>query len=198
MIVLTIFLVIILLVALLLISDISLVFSYKEKFSFKVGILCFYLSGSKIIQMVEAREENKDLVAEKPESVSKKEKKKLSPSEILSLASYILDLIKAVLGEFARYARLKLCRVKISIGTDDPAQTALLYGTVSSALYTAFEFLDSFMTVKKNYKNIGVAPDFTSDGCKFDFKVVLKIKIIHLLLAFIHISPILAESKKGK
>lgn len=198
MIALIIILVIILLVALVLLADVSLVFSFKDKLSFKIGILCFYISGERIIRIVEAREENKELVEEKPESVSKKEKKKLSPSEIISLASYVLDLIKAVLGEFTRYARLKLCRIKISIGTDDPAQTALIYGTVSSALYTVFEFLDSFMTVKKNYKHIGVAPDFTSDECKFDFKVILKIKIIHLLLAFIHVSPILAQAKKGK
>lgn len=200
MIVLWIILFLILFALLFLLLDISLVFSYKEKFNFNVRIFCFSISGSKIIEIVESREKNKDSKPIKPveNSNESRRKKKKSPSDIIELIVYIAELIKAILGEFCNYARLKLCRVKVSIATEDAAQTALIYGAASSAIYTALEFLDSFMTVKKNYKNIGVAPDFTADECRIDFKVVLKLKIIHLILAFINISPLLASAKKGK
>lgn len=197
--VLYILLAVILLVVLLLLLDISLVFSYKEKFEFKVKILFISLSGSKILDIVESKEDNRELKDKKPQEIAEERpKKKKTPSDIIDLVTYIVGIIKAVLGEFARYARLKICTVKVSIGSEDCAHTALLYGVVSSALYTVLEFLDSLITVKKNYKKIGIAPDFTSEECRVEMKIILRFKILHLLLAFIHILPSLARAKKGR
>ncbi len=195
MIFLYVILAVLLLVIFILLVDLSLVFEYKEEFKFKIKIFCFTLSGEKIIKLAEAREENSDKT-QPPQKLTNNSKKKKTPSDILDLISYISGIIRAVLGEFVRYARLKLGDVKISIGTEDPASTALIYGVVSSGLYTALEFLDSFMTVKKNYKNIGVVPDFTSDECRIRLKVILKLKIIHLLFAALHILPTLAKGKE--
>ncbi len=198
--VLCIFLFLLLLVFAVLFADISLVFVYKDEFNFKIKLGCFSISGKKIIDIIESREKNKDNSQVNTEETHqiKKQRKKKSPSDIVDLVSYITDLIKAILGQFCKYAKLKLCRVKISIATEDAAETALIYGAASSALYTALEFFDSFITIKKNYKNIGIAPDFSSEECRIDLKVILKVKIIHLLLAFIGISPVLASAKKGK
>lgn len=198
MIFLYIILVLLFVLLLVLLSDISLIFSYKDKFIFKVRFLCVSLSGSKLIEIIQSREKPDSSETVKSKIEPPKEKRKKTFSDIIEIVSFIASLIKSILGEFLKYAKLKLCKVKISIGTDDCAETALAYGGASSALYTVLEFLDSMMTVKKSYKNIGVIPDYTSDECKVDIKIVLKIKILHLLFAFIHISPQLAKAQKGK
>ena len=179
----------------LLLLDISLVFTYKEGFDLKVRIFIFSLSAKEIAKMTSKKEKTKESTS--TEESQKTVKKKKSVSDIFELISTIIDVIKAVLGEFAHYARIKLCKIKISIGSEDSAQTALIYGAASPALYTLIEFFDSFLNIKKNYKNIGIAPDFLSDECKADIKIILKIKIKHLLLAFVNILPTLT-AKKGK
>ena len=118
---------------------------------------------------------NENTELEKPSNLNKKKK---SPQDILDLVFYIIELIKAILGELVRYARLNFCKIKISIGCDEADKTAILYGTVSSLLYTALEFIDTIITTKKNYINIGVVPDFTSSECSADIKVIIKIRII--------------------
>lgn len=189
---------IVLILTVILLLDISLVFTYKEKLGFTLKLGFISLSGSKIIELAESSESNETKKQELIENKRSVVKKKKSPSDVIDTVSYIIDLIGAVLGEFTRYARIKFSRVKIGIGSESSAETALIYGFVSSALYSALEVLDSFLTVKKNYKDIGVYPDFTSEVCKIDIKIVLKIKIIRLLFALIHLLPNLAGAKKGK
>ena len=178
-----------------LITDLCFVFEYQEKFSFRVRVWFISVKGEKLLSLFGSENET-NMPQEPPASATPKQKR--SPSDIIELISFIIDFIKSALGEFARYAKLKLCKIKILIATDDPAQTAVVYGVASTALYTALEFFDSFLNVKKSYKSIGVAPDFTSNECKLDMKIILKFKIIYLLLAFVHLLPKLAEAKKGK
>lgn len=179
----------------LLLVDVSLVLAYKDGFKLKIRIFIFPLPVEKLVGMTSGEgKSGKDKSPKIPNATAKKKK---TASDIVELISTIVDIIKAVLGEFVRYARLKLCRIKITIGSDDPAQTALIYGAASPVLYTAIEFFDSFLNIKKNYKNIGIAPDFVSDECRADIKIVLRIKIIHLLLALVNVVSVLA-AKKGK
>lgn len=198
MIVLYVLLAIILLISFILLCDISLVFVYKEHFDFKLKFFCFTIKTDKLVDLVSGSEENTEQKAEIDEKKMSLNKKKKSPSDVIDTVSYIVGLIGFILGKFAQYTRIVLARVKISIGTEDCSETALIYGAVSSALYTALEYFDSFLTVKKSYKNIGVVPDFTSESCRIDMKIILKIKIIHLLLIIISALPTIAEAKKGK
>lgn len=188
--------IIILLITAILITNVSLVVGYEDKFYFRLKIFFFTINLSKLADKLEGQGEEPSVKL--PEELKSGKKKKLTPSDIIELISFVAELIRAVLGEFFRYARLKICNIRIAVGSEDAAKTAMLYVTLSSALYTVIEFFDSLMTVKKNYKNIGIEPDFTLDSCRIKFKIVLKIKIIHLLLAFIHILPILASGKGRK
>ena len=150
------------------------------------------------MELAESSDKSEKKTAELAEQKKSVSKQKKSPSDVIDAVGYIIGVIGAILGEFIKYARIKVVRIKISIGTDDCAETAMLYGAISSALYSLLEFFDSFLFVKKSYRNIGVFPDFTSDRCRVDMKLVLKIKIIHLLLILVGILPTLAKAKKGK
>ena len=190
MIVLYVSLALVLLVTFLLFLNISFVFEYKEEFDFKIKILFVTLNADKLA----GNKENS--VKEKTTTIKKKRKKSIS--EKIDVIKDIVDLIKAVFGELLKYARLKVCYLDLKVATDDAAKPALTYGAVSSAVYTAIEFLDSFVNVKKSYKKINIYPDFSETSAKVNLKIIISIKSIHLLLSAMHLLPMLAGKQKGK
>lgn len=196
MIFLYILLALIILVVSLLFLNLSFVFELKEEFSFKVKVLFITLNAEKIANLLSSDKKDES-VKQKTETLKKKHKKK-SPSGIIEALVDIVDLIKAIFKEFLRYARLKVSFLDLKIATEDAANTALLYGAVSTAVYTAIEFLDNFITIKKSYKKIAVYPDFAGTQTKVNLKIVISIKPIHVLLAAMHLLPSLAEKQKGK
>ena len=197
MIILYILLALLLLIALVLFLNVSFIFELKEEFDFKIKVLFFTLKGDKIAKLAEGRTKGESDAKESPTPHAKIKKPRGIPETIESISS-VIDLIKSVFGEFIRYARLKVCYVDIKIATDDAAHTALVYGGASSAIYLALEFLETVVTLKKNYKKILVYPDFASNKTEAKFKIVLRIKPIHVILAAMHLLPKLAEKKKGK
>lgn len=184
-----------LLVSLILFLNVSFVFELKEEFDFKVKILFITLNAEKIANLFSSDKKEKK-IEEKTESIKKKRKKTVS--EIIDTIVDVIDLVKAVFGEFTRYARLKLAYLDLKVATEDAAKTALVYGTLSGAVYSALEFLDSFLNVKKNYQKISVYPDFSDTKTKVSLKIIISIKPIHVLLAAMHLLPMLAEKQKGK
>ena len=197
MIVLYILLSILLLIALVLFLNVSFVFELKEEFSFKIRVLFVTLKGDTIVKLAEGRTKE-DSSKEETNTPKSKIKKPRGISDTIESISAIIDLIKAIFGEFIRYARLKVCYVDVKIATDDAAHTALIYGAASSAIYLALEFLDTLVTLKKNYKKVSVYPDFTTDKTEAKLKIILKIKPIHVIFAAVHLLPVLADKKKGK
>ena len=197
MIIIYILLALLLLITLVLFLNVSFIFELKEEFDFKIRVLFFTLKGDKIAKLAEGRTKGESDEKASP-TPHAKIKKPRGISETIESISSIIDLIKAVFGEFIRYARLKVCFVDIKIATYDAAHTALVYGVASSAIYLALEFLDTIVTLKKNYKKILVYPDFASDKTEAKLKIILKIKPVHVIFAAMHLLPRLAEKKKGK
>lgn len=177
------------LVFILLFSDVSFVLKYDKEFSFRVKYLFLSLDAEKISKLIPQKEtEHKEI-----EEVKKKYK---SQKGVIELIVYIVDIIKAALREFLRYAKLKICYINVSIATDDAAKTALVYGAVSGVIYTVLEFFDTFLMINKNYKKISVIPDFSSETSTANVKIILKLKPIHALLALMHLSPVLVKERK--
>ena len=184
MIALYIFLAVVFLVIFLLFIDFSIVIVWKEEFNLKVKVFLFPLNLEKTLnKSAQQKTENKIINNQK-----NKKRRKKSAEEILELVSYIFKLICLSFVEFKKYAQITIARLKISVSSSSPDETAMLYGTVSSALYTAIELLNSSFKVKRNYKSIGVVSDFVSEECKLDLKVIIKLKPIHVIPALIHIT----------
>ena len=196
MIILYILLSLLLLITLILFLNVSFIFELNEEFISKIRVLCFALKGDKIAKLAEGRTKGES--DDKKSTQQKKIKKPRGIPEAIESISSIIDMIKSIFGEFIRYVRLKICYVDVKIATDDAAHTALVYGAASSAVYFALEFLDTVLTLKKNYKKILVYPDFTSDKTEAKLKIVLRIKPIHVILAAMHLLPKLAEKRKEK
>ena len=176
-----------------LLVDINLIFKLSHEPSVIIRILFFKFDAMKLAEKFTSDNQK----AEEDTGSHQKKKVRLTPERIIYLVEKFIELVKAVTHEFCRYVRLKICHVRINVASDDAAQTAKAYGTVSGLVWGLLEFLSHNMTVKRCDKKISVIPDFTSTESQIDMKLVLKIKTIHLLSAVMHLLPIFTKRKAG-
>ena len=191
MIVLYILLLLLALVFLVLFLDVSFVFELKDDVKIRLKILFLSFDAEKLI----ARFSEKEKLPEENEKPKKKTKPSLET--VILRIKYIARLIRAIVQEFCRYARLKICYAYIKVATDDAAETAKAYALISGAVYSLVEFLSYNLKSAKNYEKIKIFPDFTTSEIQARMKIVLKIKPIHVLFAAMHILPQAQKRKVG-
>ena len=114
----------------------------------------------------------------------KKEPRKLTASEILSLLDLVRVLIFAVVRRFFKHLRVDVARLKVKIATGDAATTAVAYGAATQAV-------NVLLPVLKRVKNFGlpsntnfdIRADFLGEVCEIDVKISFSIRlwqIIHI------------------
>lgn len=109
-------------------------------------------------------EEQAEEQAEQKET-KKKEKKPKEKKAVLDILRIIKDGAARFYEKYKRYARLDRYMLKINLGTDDPAKTAVLYGAVAAAAGTLHSFA---MSVRKKrgarVVETEVKPDFIAES----------------------------------
>ncbi len=185
-----------LLLLLVLFVDVLLVFSLDDDVSIRLKVLFFSWDVQSLVEKF-AKKDTPDTEAEEKPNGEKKKGRLRTPDEILRIIEYFISLVKAIVHEFFRYVRLKICHVYVKVATDDAARTAQFYGSVSGLVYGLIALFDNTMSVKKSDKKIRVFPDFTTDSSEVRMKLVLKIKPIHALFAVMHLLPLFMNRKVG-
>ena len=118
----------------------------------------------------------KEKKKKKKESVNVKEKPPLSEA-----IPMIGDIVKFLLKKFFGHLRIDVTDIKITIGTDDAAKTAIMFGIVNQAAAALFDLLSTITNVKKNRKNeIAVYADFTSEKTVININIGFSLRIWHL------------------
>ena len=177
--------------ALLLISTIriKLFFSYCDKsVELKIKVLCFSIERELAMFKKEGKEEAEKKAAKKKakEKEGKKEKgpaKKKSFDEIKELLNILADAVRKFLKKFGRYARLEKYTLKIDVGTDDPAKTAVLYGSLSPVVCSLHALASS---VKNRSRKAGdlyteFKPDFLADKTDIAAELGFSLRIWQIL-----------------
>lgn len=127
----------------------------------------------------------KDSLKKKPKK-SKKKKKDSKKEEVeeekadpLSIISIILSFVKNFIDLFARAVRIKASRLRLTVATEDAAQTALTYTAITQSINILFPLLDKAKAVKKlpNGKDLSVDIDYLSDEPRFDIDIELYIRV---------------------
>ncbi len=96
--------------------------------------------------------------------------------DILGLVKLISKLAVAVLKKFPKHFRVKIVQYEISIGTDDAAKTALLYGAVTGLSANLFALLRKATKFRiKRGAPVNVYVSFLSE--KSEAKVILDLSI---------------------
>ena len=129
----------------------------------------------------------KDSLQKKPKKKpkkrkSKKKEKEKEPKEapdLISIISIITSFVKSFLRLFAGSVRIRSSRLHIVVATEDAADTAIAYGSLTQAVNLLFPLLDGIKTFKHlpRGKELSVSADFLSDTSKIDADVELYIRV---------------------
>ena len=131
-----------------------------------------------------AKNTKKELEKEFDDARKKIESRKEQPvsalSEIKESLSSSLNLLKIFFKHFyAKRSKVTVHRFNIAIATSDPAQTAILYGSVIQAVAYFLEFIHNTTTLHIPHSvPIDVTSDFCSQSAHLDIKLSLVIKLI--------------------
>lgn len=192
--------ILLLLIILLLHLRVRLAIRYEDDLSVSLKILCFNIPLFPKVQkklkhkdysVKKLRKRQKKLENKKAKKEKKSAEKQQKPKkELKKTITEALELIKIVLEyvmpPFGKYFKLEILKLKIKVGTSDPAKTAVTYGVVSQSVAYIIELLSNITNVDvKKQNSIQVSADFLSEKTDADINIILNLKVWHSIsLAF--------------
>ena len=171
---------IVLLIALLLHSRIRVRVIYNEK-TFSAYAFWLFLRFN-----LNSDDEDSSLLSEEllgnglfQDETDKAVKKEGKPVFVTWKIERITRILGRLFNRLPDVLTLKTRRVVVTVGTDDAAKTAMLYGAVSTGLAALLEVIDrNIATVKtKNRDVVDVRADFVGGKTTFDINILL---VLHL------------------
>ncbi len=117
------------------------------------------------------------------------EKKKRTFSDITELLDIICDILRSFTDKFSDRLKIKLVNIDITVGSDDSAKTALLFGGANMAIQTLLPILSSFKKYDEcDIKNIRVRADFLADKTVSDIHIKFATNLFGVIASAIHSS----------
>lgn len=114
--------------------------------------------------------------------LSREEKPKKTPREILDILSLVRAIVAAVVRKFFKHLRIDVARLKIKVATGDAASTAVAYGAITGAVSALLPVLEKVKSFKlPDQKDLSVEADFLGDGCEFDLSLSFSLRVWHVL-----------------
>ena len=187
------------LLVLLLFLKVRLCLIYEDDFSVKVKVLIFNIPlFPQKKKKTKTRAYSKKALQKKQDRLNKKAEKKkkkqkpeppADPAEEKSKSEKlkdILGLIKMVLenvmSPFGRYLKVEIIKMHITVGNDDPAKTAVMYGGICQAASYVIELLSNLTNVDVKRKNsIDIRPDFFEGKTTAKINITLGLRVWHAL-----------------
>ena len=129
------------------------------------------------------KKERKIFKKKKEDEEKDKEEKKLDKNDILSIISIIINFVKNFIRLFSKSIRLKASRIHLTVATDNAASTALTYAAVTESINVLFPLLDGIKAVKRlpHGKDLSVNVDFIAEEPTIDIEIELYIRVIRAL-----------------
>ena len=126
------------------------------------------------------KKERKIFKKKKEDEEKDKEEEKLDKNDILSIISIIINFVKNFIRLFSKSIRLKASRIHLTVATDNAASTALTYTAVTESINVLFPLLDGTKAVKKlpHGKDLSVNVDFIAEEPTIDIEIELYIRVI--------------------
>lgn len=188
MVILYILLAIVVLLLLILSLNARITLEYGDDVTVKIGTL-FY--DYKLIPSADKKKKTKKTKkssADKTEKSKKGQKQNNVFSEFtdgLEITDFIEVLIKLLVrlnSVFKKHLRVRLKKYIITVAADSPDKAAILFGSVTAASRWLFEYLSLNSRLYPLEKSqVAVKCDFEEKKMCADLKVVIKIRLIHLL-----------------
>lgn len=98
--------------------------------------------------------------------------------DIAGLIGMATEVAKVFISRFGKHLRINIRRLRITVATDNAADTAVMYGAVCGAVQCFMELLNSTAHLKLPREDeLCVVPDFTSDKLKADVDVAFSFRV---------------------
>ncbi len=181
---------ILLLVALLLISNLGADIIYKDT----KGDLRVTLNGITVYKMpLERAEEEMPALKESPKAKSEAREKAavktfLKFSEIISFAKRTGGIFYA---KMVKKIHVRTLKVHLFLYGEDAVSTVMTCGALSGVAHTAFSALSHMLTL--HMCDVDISPNYSENAFKADIRVKFDLRIIHAPLVAIALYPIYKE-----
>ena len=184
------------LIALLLVSYLRVQLLYTDEtctLHICIGPIRYKVPMQKKVQYRKlAKKLRKKKLSSKAVSTAKKETKQSQVLEELRgdlpLPVFLKKLKDVLIDAAKRHAKklhIQIDRLRITVGTGNPASTGISYGICTQSTAYLLEFLDSAVTLAPLHKDaVQICANFTGDW-DADIKGTVKIRVIHLLQALV-------------
>ena len=170
--------IIIIFILLLTLGKVTVIFDYKDDMILKVKYFSIPVvkipSDKKKKKEKPKKSEKKSPDKEKSdkeksdkEKENPKEKKKISLPDIFELVKLALDSLGKPLKKILKRTAFSHLALKIAVGGEDAAKTAISFGLMNIAVGNALGWIDTVFTLKKP-DDINITADFQSEETKFD------------------------------
>ena len=149
---------------------------FKVKY---LGITLYNVNSPKKQHKKKTREKISDPKKTKFKELLKKYSEGKSKPEILK---ELLDAIKTFFTNFKRFIKhivFKNINFDLTVGSDEAAKTAILYGGFCTILSSLVTLLSNSHNFKPS--NISVKTDFSSENISVSLDCIIKIKLLHIL-----------------
>ena len=130
---------------------------------------------------------------EKQSADGKSQKKQVTPpppredAPLTEKLSFAADLASSIVRRSLSMAHVFVKRLAISVGSEDAATTAILYGTISPALAFLLEALEQFSHLHISRRSaVGVAADFTSNRIRADIHLRFRLRVFQVIRIALH------------
>lgn len=177
MIVLWILLGILALLGLLLMLPFRLHVVYQEDFSVTLRLLGVPIHSYPRKKEAPARRAKKKKQAKRTQEqpLAKSTGNKKEPTGVFT---FLRRFLRILLEKCRGYLRVRVKRIRVSVATEDPAKTAILFGAVNAAVVYLLELLDRYGNWDgKKRAELWVQPDFTATKTVVDVHLVLSLRV---------------------
>ena len=101
--------------------------------------------------------------------------------------SFAADLASSIARRSLSMAHVFVKRLTVSVGSEDAATTAILYGTISPALAFLLEALEQFSHLHISRRAaVGVAADFTSNRIRANLHLLFRLRVCQVIRIALH------------
>ncbi|MCQ2455563.1 MAG: DUF2953 domain-containing protein [Clostridia bacterium] len=175
---------IILFLAVLVFMPISVFLEFNDDFFVAVKLFGITVFNSKKSKKKEKNKDKKPQEQPKKENTVKKifvnQKEKSGTAGAIKYFAKIAKIILEKLIWFLRKLNFEHIKLNLAIASEDAAKTAIIYGSVCTAVYPLLSLITQNAKVK--YKKIDISADFNNTAVKAEFSALIKSNFIYALV----------------
>lgn len=108
--------------------------------------------------------------------------KKIKKRTVSENVSMITHVVKTAVSRFGKHLRIRIARLHLTVGSEDAATTAILYGILSQSICYLAALLDSTSTLRHPSRaDVDIHADYLSEKITCDIEIGFSLRVWQVL-----------------